>query len=55
MADEKSDNGRSSNEPAELEGGTPPLANATTEELQHGSTDPHIVDWEGPDDPANPR
>lgn len=59
MTDEKSsDRSRSSNEPNKVEeGNTLPTQNQAEapQNVQDTVTDPNVVDWEGTDDPANPR
>ena len=55
MADEKSDKSRSSNEPNTIEDGKNSPTQNDVEEPQEAPPDPNVVDWESPDDPANPR
>ena len=55
MTDEKSDKSRSSNEPNLLEDGKKSIGQNDVEETRETPAEPNVVDWEGPNDPANPR
>ena len=55
MTDEKSDKSRSSNEPNTIEDGKISPTQNDVEKTQEAPTDLNVVDWEGPNDPANPR
>lgn len=55
MDDETSIKSRSSHEPAILEKADSSPPKETNEEIQDTEPSGNVVDWEGLDDPANPR